>query len=71
MKQMTRVNLRKHGILWMINKAIFHPRGFALAVDERGEFYIQGDGTEVWRFADENDEEGFEDFEALMNKLKR
>lgn len=48
------VDLRGDGLLWLINVTTFHPRGFALAVND-GEFWLQGDGTEPWRFASEAD----------------
>lgn len=44
--------LRDSGLLWLINKALFHPRGFAFTVVYRdGEavaWYLQGDGRAVW-----------------------
>lgn len=50
------VDLREDGLLWLINRVVFHPRGFALGVDvdddgrPTGRFVLFGDGTEVWRF---------------------
>lgn len=61
--------LRSSGLLWLINRVVFHPRGFALALSVRdGEpagWKLLGDGSEVWRF------EGDEDvlFEAAMATL--
>lgn len=50
--------LRTTGLLWLINRQIFHPRGFALAVvadmttgDVSG-WKLLGDGREPWNFAD-------------------
>lgn len=64
-----KVDLREDGVLWMINKAVFHPRGYALAVTEKGDFHILGDGEEVWSFHQDVDQECFEKFSALMNRL--
>jgi len=43
------------GLLWLINRMVFHPRGFALALvfadDERHEpvgWQLVGNGTQVW-----------------------
>ena len=59
--------LRDVGFLWLINRCVFHPRGFALAFDmeietndETGEetsvvvtgWRITGDGTEPWMFGE-------------------
>lgn len=44
------------GLLWLINSAVFHPRGFALTLHRRGDeivgWSIQGDGSEPWHFVD-------------------
>lgn len=51
--------LRSSGLLWLINRVVFHPRGFALAVVRReGEIVgwkLQGDGTEPWAFNGDED----------------
>ncbi len=57
-------DIRDAGFLWLINKALFHPRGFALAFikDEDGNFKgwtILGDGTECWSFSEAIDDEYF------------
>ena len=50
------VDLRADGLLWLINTVVFHPRGFALAVDsETGAFSLMGDGSERWAFAPGDD----------------
>jgi len=53
--------LRDAGLLWLINTAVFHPRGYALAlVREHGEvvgWTLLGDGSEPWRFDDDCDAE--------------
>jgi hypothetical protein len=52
--------LRSSGLLWLINRVVFHPRGFALALSMRdGEpvgWKMLGDGSEVWRFEGDEDE---------------
>lgn len=53
-------DLRDSGLLWLINRVVFHPRGFALALCmEDGEpagWRLLGDGAEVWTFNDEEDD---------------
>lgn len=57
--------LREWGLLWLINRVVFHPRGHALAFridDETGEptgWRLLGDGSEVFTFGDEADHEEF------------
>lgn len=48
--------LRETGLLWLINRAVLHPRGFALALHYDGQgrdrrvvgFTLEGDGREPW-----------------------
>lgn len=47
------VDLREDGLLWLINRTVFHPRGFALSVHPDGKLYLEGDGSEPWVFKDE------------------
>jgi hypothetical protein len=70
--------LSEHGVLWLINRAVFHPRGFALALeyadgeDEPFGWSIQGDGTEPWRFDDSSgawsEDDKFREVEALLRQ---
>ncbi len=64
------VNLREDGILWMINRTIFHPRGFALAINEEvSQLTLTGDGVEVWTFAEsmaDIEQELFDAFEGML-----
>ena len=60
------------GVLWLINKSVFHPRGFALTLvkdqdtgDIKG-WTLQGDGTEPWAFTTEVDDEKFTMVETLF-----
>jgi len=52
--------LRDSGLLWLINKVVFHPRGYALALHYEGKlpdlgkctgWSLQGDGSETWIFS--------------------
>lgn len=58
--------LRDSGLLWLINRVVFHPRGYALFVTMRdGEpvgWGLQGDGSEVWTFSGDEDHH----FEAVQ-----
>lgn len=52
--------LRESGLLWLINRVAFHPRGYALALHiQDGKavgWELLGDGGEPWQYADEVDE---------------
>lgn len=65
-------DLRPTGLLWLINRSLLHPRGYALALHYpedatteailAGEvepigWSIEGDGTETWRYDDDLDED--------------
>jgi hypothetical protein len=61
---------REHGLLWLINTAALHPRGYALTfqLDENGEvegWFIRGDGKEPWQFGEPCDDE----FNAVLALL--
>lgn len=52
--------LVESGLLWLINREVMHPRGYALAVglDAQGNaigWGIEGDGTEPWQYACDDD----------------
>ena len=54
------------GLLWLVNKSVFHPRGFALAYNQEEEAWLLvGDGTESWRFEDSEDFMENEKFAAV------
>jgi len=68
--------LHDTGVLWLINRVVFHPRGFALAV-EYGEdskeplgWSIQGDGKEPWRFEGVDEDDLFTAFEAVLEHAR-
>lgn len=45
------VSLTEDSLLWLINRQVFHPRGYALAYDDATkEFVLLGDGEEPWTF---------------------
>lgn len=69
------VHLRGDGVLWMVNRTVFHPRGFALALDsETGDLTLLGDGSEPWSYdlrePDGTDQEDllFRSFAALLER---
>jgi len=57
-------DLRDTGLLWLINRSVFHPRGLALALhcDEHGTltgWSLQGDGAEPWQFPPDSEHDHF------------
>jgi hypothetical protein len=73
--------LRTHGLLWLINRVVFHPRGFALGLqrdDDSGEIIgweMLGDGTEPWQFGSLEDgtlidDDQFAKAEAFLHSLR-
>lgn len=64
------------GLLWYINKAALHPRGFALALhyakDGKCEGWsIIGDGAESWVMGEHiNEDEKFAAMEALLQEAR-
>jgi hypothetical protein len=46
--------LRSSGLLWLINAAVLHPRGYALSLAQLGGtivgWRLLGDGSEPWQF---------------------
>lgn len=64
----TKVDLRKDGILWMLNTTVFHPRGLELGMATDGELYLLGDDREVWVFEETLAESGFEAFNAMLER---
>lgn len=65
---------REKGLLWALNRHVFHPRGYAVAFhfDDDGNvigWSLLGDGTDIWAFEPETDENGFERFNAFLKAL--
>lgn len=63
------------GMLWLINRVVFHPRGFALAIQREDDgsasgWTMQGMGDEVWTFTTDDDDECFAKAEAFINSLR-
>lgn len=53
-----KVDLRGDSLLWLINRVVFHPRGYALSYDtDTGDFHLIGEGTEPWVFPGDGSEE--------------
>lgn len=71
----TPVDLRADGVLWMINRSLFHPLGFALAYSpDSGEFTLWGNGDEPWRFSEsmeESENEAFVSFRSLLDRVTK
>lgn len=70
-------HLTNHGVLWAINRVLFHPRGFALAVHTTKEtglisgWSIIWDGSEPGTFTEETDDEHFALFEQALADARR
>lgn len=67
--------LEKSGLLWMINRYIFHPRGFTfgLVPNDKGEitgWAILGHGKECYKFTPEMDDMGFLTAETFLAKKR-
>lgn len=50
-------DLRETGLLWLLNRVVFHPRGYAFALHFNDDhectgWSLMGDGTEPWSMAD-------------------
>ena len=66
--------LTEHGLLWLINTTVFHPRGMALVVHTDGDgvalgWSIRGNGTEVFTFDDATAERQFQAFREMIEAL--
>lgn len=52
------VDLQADSLLWLINRTVFHPRGYALAMDtETGAYSLLGDGDEPYVFGGDGSDE--------------
>jgi hypothetical protein len=62
------------GVLWAINRALLHYRGYALAIHRDADgnatgWSLQGDGSEPWFYESSADEDRhFADFEATLRE---
>lgn len=60
------VDLQADGLLWLINRQVFHPRGYALGYDpETLAFVLVGDGSEPYTFPGDGSEEA-----ALLARVR-
>lgn len=70
------VDVIDDGLLWLVNAAVFHPRGFALAFDpETREFSLMGDGSERWTYDESTQMQSaldarFDAVERLMGRAR-
>jgi hypothetical protein len=68
--------LSDSGILWKINRTVFHPLGYALALhvdNDTGEamgWSIRGDGSEPFVFTNDDDDKLFSAAEATLAALR-
>lgn len=73
-------DLRDTGLLWLINRTVLHPRGYALALnyeepmdgDEPTGWSLMGDGSEPWQYgcdpgSQAREHECFIAVQALLN----
>ncbi|MFE0329062.1 hypothetical protein ACFW08_20215 [Streptomyces sp. NPDC058960] len=64
--------LRDSGLLWLINRVAFHPRGVALALHQTPDGEVTGwrlltsAADEPFTFTEETDNEGFRRAEATL-----
>lgn len=66
--------MREHGLLWLINATVFHPRGYALAFDVQDDgsvtgWSMLGDGSEPWVYTMELTDEQFALVAAYFENL--
>jgi hypothetical protein len=67
-------DLSATGVLWAINRNLFHPRGYALAIHRGPDgnatgWSLQGDGGEPWFYESAVDEDRhFADFERTLRE---
>lgn len=71
---------RTSGLLWLVNRTVFHPRGYALSIhydsDPRTNpdaqatgWSLLGDGTEPWRYAFPDDDPPEDEIFAKIKEL--
>lgn len=63
------VHLFEDGLLYLINREVFHPEGMALAYTN-GKFYMLGDGLEPWSFDPELATEKEAAWEAFGERIQ-
>lgn len=64
------VEMLDDGLLWLINKTCFHPRGFALGYSPgQKTFVMLGDGREPWSYEIDEDAK-FSAVEAVFARAR-
>lgn len=64
------VDLHEDGLLWLINRCVFHPRGFALGrTPGQDDFTLFGDGEEAWSYGPGIDDECFAAATACFRRV--
>lgn len=67
---------REAGLLWLVNRVVFHPRGYALAFHQNDDgeitgWSLKGDGTEPWYYGSNSDEDKhFADVQFTLSQAK-
>lgn len=66
----------EEGLIWLVNTALLHPRGWALTIhlDNNGEpvgLSIQGDGLEPWAFAPGEQADILQRYEEAESRRER
>lgn len=70
-------DLSTSGLLWLINRTVFHPRGYALAVHyDDGKatgWELLGDGSEPWSYdlGENGENERFQTAESTLKDASR
>ena len=69
------VDMHDTGLLWLVNRVVFHPRGFALGMAYAGNvftgFMLYGAGSEPNSFVAEDEPELFAAAERLFAAARR
>lgn len=59
------------GVLWLVNRVVFHPRGFAVGHNQATDDWVLfGDGSETWRFEGVGEDNLFDKVNALFRKAE-
>lgn len=66
------VDVHGDGLLWLINRVVFHPRGFALGhtPGHDASWVLLGDGSEPWTFSSTDDDALFAAVEATLQRAR-
>lgn len=62
--------LLDNGVIWAINRVLFHPRGYALGINtEDATFELWGNGDEPWEFRSVDEDAKMKAFNALLESV--